>query len=60
MAGRWRRSTGRAADFVAVAEQFLGVPYVWGGKTFAGLDCSGLIQTALAGGRHRRARATPT
>ena len=36
-----------AADFVAVAEQFLGVPYVWGGKTFQGLDCSGLIQTAL-------------
>lgn len=36
-----------ASDFVAVAEQFLGVPYVWGGKTFQGLDCSGLIQTAL-------------
>ena len=36
-----------AGDFVAVAEQFLGVPYVWGGKTFEGLDCSGLIQTAL-------------
>ena len=36
-----------AADFVAVAEQFLGAPYVWGGKTFAGLDCSGLLQTAL-------------
>ena len=35
-------------DFVAVAESFFGVPYVWGGKTFAGLDCSGLIQTALA------------
>lgn len=34
-------------DFVAAAERFLGVPYVWGGKTFAGLDCSGLIQTAL-------------
>lgn len=34
-------------DYVAVAERFLGVPYVWGGKTFAGLDCSGLIQTAL-------------
>ncbi|MCU1386626.1 MAG: hypothetical protein JWL71_5323, partial [Acidobacteria bacterium] len=36
------------ADFVAVAEQFVGVSYVWGGKTYAGLDCSGLIQTALA------------
>jgi hypothetical protein len=36
-----------ARDFVAVAEQFIGVPYVWGGKTFQGLDCSGLIQTAL-------------
>jgi hypothetical protein len=34
-------------DFVAVAERFLGVPYVWGGKTAAGLDCSGLVQTAL-------------
>ena len=36
-----------ATDFVAVAEQFLGVPYVWGGKTFQGLDCSGMIQIAL-------------
>ena len=34
-------------DFVAVAQRFLGVAYVWGGKTVAGLDCSGLIQTAL-------------
>jgi cell wall-associated NlpC family hydrolase len=42
-----------AIDFVAVAEGFVHVPYVWGGKTFAGLDCSGLIQTALqAAGIH--------
>jgi|SRR5665213_1891710 len=40
-------ATADASDFVAVAERFIGVPYVWGGKTFQGLDCSGLIQTAL-------------
>ncbi len=35
------------ADFVAVAEQFSCVPYLWGGKTSLGLDCSGLVQVAL-------------
>jgi cell wall-associated NlpC family hydrolase len=34
-------------DFVAVAERFLGVPYLWGGKTSLGLDCSGLVQVSL-------------
>jgi cell wall-associated NlpC family hydrolase len=36
-----------ASDFVAVAERFLGTPYLWGGKTALGLDCSGLVQVAL-------------
>jgi cell wall-associated NlpC family hydrolase len=36
------------SDFVAVAERFLGTPYLWGGKTSLGLDCSGLTQVALA------------
>jgi cell wall-associated NlpC family hydrolase len=35
-------------DFVAVAERFVGVPYLWGGKTSLGLDCSGLVQLALS------------
>jgi cell wall-associated NlpC family hydrolase len=34
-------------DFVAVAERFLGAPYLWGGKTVLGIDCSGLLQVAL-------------
>jgi cell wall-associated NlpC family hydrolase len=34
-------------DFVAVAERFLGAPYLWGGKTSLGVDCSGLLQVAL-------------
>jgi cell wall-associated NlpC family hydrolase len=34
-------------DFVTVAERFLGTPYLWGGKTSLGLDCSGLAQVAL-------------
>jgi cell wall-associated NlpC family hydrolase len=37
----------RESDFVGVAERFLGVPYLWGGKTSLGLDCSGLVQVAL-------------
>lgn len=35
------------ADPVAVAERFLGAPYLWGGRESLGLDCSGLVQQAL-------------
>ena len=34
-------------DFVAVAECFVGTPYLWGGKSSLGIDCSGLVQVAL-------------
>ena len=45
----WRPSPG---DFVAQAERFIGVPYLWGGRSIRGIDCSGLVQLALiAGGR---------
>lgn len=36
-----------APDPVAVAEGFLGTPYLWGGKTGLGLDCSALVQVSL-------------
>lgn len=34
-------------DWAAVAERFLGAPYLWGGRESLGLDCSGMVQQAL-------------
>jgi len=39
--------TRYALDFVAIAERFIGTPYLWGGRSRLGLDCSGLLQIAL-------------
>ncbi len=36
-----------ASDFVTVAESLVGTPYLWGGRTSLGLDCSALVQMAL-------------
>lgn len=57
-AGHLGSIDARAPDWVAVAERFVGVPYLWGGKTAAGLDCSGLVQTALEGGGNPSLRDT--
>lgn len=37
----------REPDFVAIAERFVGTPYLWGGKSSFGIDCSGLVQVSL-------------
>jgi cell wall-associated NlpC family hydrolase len=37
----------RSSDIVAAAERYLGCPYEWGGKSFLGIDCSGLVQNAF-------------
>ncbi len=36
-----------ARDFVDIAERLIGVPYLWGGRTRIGVDCSGLVQLAM-------------
>jgi cell wall-associated NlpC family hydrolase len=36
-----------ATDWAAIAERYLGAPYLWGGRESLGLDCSGLVQQAL-------------
>jgi cell wall-associated NlpC family hydrolase len=47
----WARCLAEAdshePDFVAVAERFLHAPYLWGGRTSEGIDCSGLVQAGL-------------
>lgn len=50
----WHIGTGAdlQASPVGAAMAFLGAPYIWGGRTRGGLDCSGLIQLAfMAAGR---------
>jgi cell wall-associated NlpC family hydrolase len=44
-----------AADPATVAESLLGTPYLWGGNSRAGMDCSGLVQLAF----HACGRACP-
>lgn len=37
----------RSPEIVAAAELYLGCPYLWGGRSFFGIDCSGLVQSAF-------------
>ena len=46
-AGCLSASPPRSSDLAAAARLYLGCPYLWGGRSFLGLDCSGLVQQAF-------------
>ncbi|RWM18745.1 MAG: NlpC/P60 family protein [Mesorhizobium sp.] len=47
ISGHLRPLNKPATDYVTVAETFLGTPYLWGGASGFGIDCSGLVQLAM-------------
>ncbi|TPW32677.1 C40 family peptidase [Pararhizobium mangrovi] len=47
-----------AADYVSIATRFLHTPYLWGGRSGFGIDCSGLVQLSLQLAGHEALRDT--
>lgn len=48
-AGHLQPIEEKAKDFVRPAERLIGTPYLWGGRSSIGIDCSGLVQLGMLG-----------
>lgn len=55
IAGHLSPISSPQADYVTVAERFLHTPYLWGGASGFGIDCSGLVQLSM----HMAGRKAP-
>jgi cell wall-associated NlpC family hydrolase len=58
-AGHLGPLSGRLADWADTAARYAGVPYLWGGRSADGIDCSGLVQVALGLAGHPVPRDSP-
>ena len=47
MHGASSRPSGKAQQIIQFAKRFIGTPYVWAGRSYAGVDCSGLMSLAF-------------
>ncbi len=52
------KASETCSDYATTAEKFIGTPYLWGGRTSFGLDCSALVQLSLAMAGHACPRDT--
>jgi cell wall-associated NlpC family hydrolase len=48
----------REPDWISTARRFLGLPYIWGGRSGLGVDCSGLVQLSLSAAGYQVPRDT--
>ncbi len=55
---RSQKTPPKTTDFVNIAQKHIGLPYIWGGVSSEGVDCSGLVQSSLRAVGHDAPRDT--